>query len=69
MKYKVTMEWVVDVPEDRIEDLKKAYPRAANYGPDLPKQLAAFMAMDAAVSALVEHGHPDAVIHVEPITN
>ena len=63
MKYKVTMEWVVDVPEAAVEQLKQAYGAAD------PKQLAAFMAMDRAITALSEKGQPDAVIHVEEIVN
>lgn len=64
MKYKVTMEWVVDVPDGAVEQLKTVYPGAVD-----PKQLAAFMAMDKAVEALSEKGHPDAVIHVEEVVN
>lgn len=64
MKYKVTMVWMVEVPEGAVEQLKKAYPGAVD-----PRQLAAFMAMDKAVEALVEKGHPDAVINVEEVVN
>ena len=64
MRYKVRMEWIVDVPDGAVEQLKKVYPGAVD-----PKQLAAFMAMDKAFGSLTEKGHPDAVIDVEEVVN
>lgn len=65
MKYKVTMTWMVEIPEGKLEELQKGY----RTGKIDPKKLAAIMAMDKAVASLVERGDPDAVIDVEEVVN